>query len=82
MPKSVDQIMAELASQGITVSTSNPKGAVTAIIRDSAKRTGNYYCSKCKAAADHDDEGHEPSDAGMSSTTYSEEARTDAGGDS
>jgi hypothetical protein len=58
MAKSLDQIMAEMADMGVTVSTSAPKGAVTALIRDSAKRTGNYWCSKCKAAADHDDEGH------------------------
>lgn len=67
MPKSVDQIMAEFAAMGVTISTSQPKGAMAAIIRDSAIRTGNYWCSKCKAAADHDDEGHEPSDAGSDS---------------
>lgn len=67
MAKSVDQIMADFAAQGITVSTSKPKGLVTEIIRDSAKRTGNYWCSKCKAAADHDDEGHLPSSAGSES---------------
>jgi hypothetical protein len=60
-PKSLDQIMADMAAQGITVSVSTRDvTSVSGRIGQAAKDAGIYWCVICGGGAGHDSDGHEP----------------------
>lgn len=62
MPKTLAQIMADMAADGVTVtvSTRNPD-SVSGLIGQAAKDAGNYRCVICGGGAGHDSAEHDAS---------------------
>jgi len=68
MVKSLAQIMADMAAQGITVSvTSRSPESASGLIGQAAKDAGNYWCVVCGGGAGHDSDGHASSSLGPES---------------